>query len=102
MAQNTKANFALFEERMRAEGLPQIVIDNFHYYYDVLASGSLGMIAEQLIEPVAAVPDIAHVAQHKSAGRAALRRTVVLKLNGGLGTSMGLDRPNRCWLFAIG
>ena len=92
MSQITPGNFAPFEERMRAEGLPQIVIDNFHYYYDVLASGSVGQIPENVIEPVAAVPDIEQVAQHEAAGRAALQRAVVLKLNGGLGTSMGLDR----------
>jgi UTP--glucose-1-phosphate uridylyltransferase len=92
MSQNTIANFAPFEERMRDEGLPQIVIDNFHYYYDVLAAGSVGMIPEESIEPVAAVPDIDEVAQYVHAGRAELKRTVVLKLNGGLGTSMGLDR----------
>lgn len=92
MPQNNPADFAPFEQRMRQEGLPQIVIDNFHYYYDVLASGSVGMIAEDSIEPVAAVPDIAEVEQYAEAGRAALGRAVVLKLNGGLGTSMGLDR----------
>lgn len=86
------ANFAPFEARMRAEGLPQIVIDNFHYYYDVLATGSVGMIPEASIEPVAAVPDIEEIGQYVPAGRAALKRAAVLKLNGGLGTSMGLDR----------
>jgi len=77
---------------MHAEGLPQIVIDNFHYYYDVLARGSVGMIPEASIEPVATVPDIDTIGQYVPAGRAALKRVAVLKLNGGLGTSMGLDR----------
>lgn len=86
------ANFAPFAARMHAEQLPQIIIDNFHYYYDVLASGSIGMIAENTIEPVASVPDIAEVAQYTAAGRSALGRAVVVKLNGGLGTSMGLDQ----------
>jgi UTP--glucose-1-phosphate uridylyltransferase len=92
MSQNAVANFAPFEERMRVEGLPQIIIDNFHYYYDVLAAGSVGLIGEDTIQPVAAVPDIAEVEQFLAAGRAALKRTVVVKLNGGLGTSMGLDQ----------
>jgi len=92
MSQNRLANFAPFETRMRAEGLPQIVIDNFHYYYDVLATGSVGMIAEASIEPVASVPDIGEIGEYVVAGRAALKRVAVLKLNGGLGTSMGLDR----------
>jgi len=92
MSQNTLANFAPFEARMRDEGLPQIVIDNFHYSYHVLASGSVGMIPEASIEPVASVPDINEVGQYVAAGRAALKRVAVLKLNGGLGTSMGLDQ----------
>jgi UTP--glucose-1-phosphate uridylyltransferase len=92
MSQNRLANFAPFETRMRAEGLPQIVIDNFHYYYDVLATGSVGMIAEASIEPVASAPDIGEIGEYAAAGQAALKRVAVLKLNGGLGTSMGLDR----------
>ena len=86
------ANFTPFEARMRAEGLPQIVIDNFHYYYDVLASGSVGLIPEDTIEPAAGVPDIGAAAAYTAAGRAALGRAAILKLNGGLGTSMGLDQ----------
>ena len=77
---------------MRGAGLPDIVIDNFRYYYDVLASGSVGMIPEREIEPVDSVPDIREIARYAGAGRAALGRAVVLKLNGGLGTSMGLDK----------
>lgn len=92
MSQHTHADFAPFAERMQREGLPQIVIDNFHYYYDVLASGSVGLIAESEIEPATQVPDIAAASAYAEAGRAALGRAAVLKLNGGLGTSMGLDQ----------
>jgi UTP--glucose-1-phosphate uridylyltransferase len=77
---------------MRREGLPAIVVDNFRYYYSVLASGSVGMIPECEIGAVDAVADIADVARYADAGRTALGRAVVLKLNGGLGTSMGLDK----------
>lgn len=92
MPLDNTADFAPFEDRMRAEGLPQIVIDNFHYYYDVLASGSVGMIPEDTIMPVSAVAGVDEVAAYTEAGHAALGRAAVLKLNGGLGTSMGLDR----------
>lgn len=92
MSRVKSSDFAPFEERMRAERLPQIVIDNFHHYYDVLASGSVGQIAEESIAPVAMVPDIGETTNYEAAGRAALKRAVVLKLNGGLGTSMGLDQ----------
>lgn len=92
MPQHVPANFTPFETRMRSEGLAQIVIDNFHYYYDVLASGSVGLIPESTISPVAGVPSIDVTATYTEAGRAALKRAAVLKLNGGLGTSMGLDQ----------
>jgi UTP--glucose-1-phosphate uridylyltransferase len=92
MPDTITANFAPFEDRMRRAELSQIVIDNFHYYYDVLATGSVGLIGEAEIEPVATVPDIAETAAYHTAGQQALKRTAVLKLNGGLGTGMGLDQ----------
>ncbi len=92
MQQNNIANFAPFAARMRHERLPQIVIDNFHYHYDVLASGSVGLISEDTIVPAADVPGIETTAAYARAGRAALPHAAVLKLNGGLGTSMGLDQ----------
>lgn len=92
MQNQVSANFAPFEEKMRREGLPDIAIDNFRHYYNVLAAGSVGMIPEREIVAVESAPDIADVASYVAAGRAAIGRAVVLKLNGGLGTSMGLDR----------
>src|SRR5215212_11006977 len=92
MPDTIAAKFAPFEARMRREGIAQIVIDNFQHYYGVLASGSVGLIAEREIMPVEAARDIAEVASYEQAGRQALRHTAVLKLNGGLGTSMGLDQ----------
>jgi UTP--glucose-1-phosphate uridylyltransferase len=92
MPNHIAANFAPFEERMRREGLPEIVIDNFRYYYGLLASGSVGAVAESQIEPVSSVMDIADTAAYMAAGKEALGRAAVLKLNGGLGTSMGLDQ----------
>lgn len=86
------ADFAPFAARMRAEGLPDIVIDNFEYYYTTLAAGDTGFIGEDQIELVPAVPTMEDLAHHEAAGRKALRHTAVLKLNGGLGTSMGLDK----------
>ena len=44
----------------------------------------------------AGVPKLADVATGASADPALLARTVVLKLNGGLGTSMAWTTPSRC------
>ena len=92
MPDNIAANFAPFEARMRREGLAQIVIDNFRHYYSVLAGGSVGLISEAEITPVESARDIGELARYEAAGRRALRHAAVLKLNGGLGTSMGLDQ----------
>jgi UTP--glucose-1-phosphate uridylyltransferase len=78
---------------MRAAGLPEIVIRNFEHYYQQLTAGQTGLIPETAIQPVAELPDAETFgAEMVAAGRAALSKTVLLKLNGGLGTGMGLER----------
>nr|PZN21322.1 MAG: UTP--glucose-1-phosphate uridylyltransferase [Chloroflexota bacterium] len=77
---------------MRAEGIADIVIDNFRHYYETLASGSTGFIPEDTIVPVEQVPSLDGLRQYADAGAKLVGRTAVLKLNGGLGTSMGLER----------
>lgn len=91
-ATNIAERFAPFEQRMRAERLPANVIDSFRYYYEVLATGDTGMIAESSIDPVADATSAATLQQYVASGQRALGRAVMLKLNGGLGTGMGLDK----------
>ncbi len=85
-------DFAPFEARMRREGIEEMVIENFHYYYTALVRGETGLMPESRIQPVDGLPTLADLAAYADAGRAALHRAAVLKLNGGLGTSMGLER----------
>lgn len=85
--------FTPFAERMRAEGQPQIFIDTFAYYYQLLLDGETGLIPEADIEPVKSLPDAEQLPDSLLAvGEAAKRKTAVIKLNGGLGTSMGLEK----------
>jgi UTP--glucose-1-phosphate uridylyltransferase len=87
------ANFAPFAQKMKAENLPDIVIHNFEHYYHQLAAGHTGLIPEAEILPVETLPNAETFAPDLAeVGRAALGQTVLLKLNGGLGTSMGLER----------
>ena len=51
------------------------------------------MLAESELEPVAELPDAERLAVDEEAITALLDQTVVIKLNGGLGTSMGLAGP---------
>ena len=64
----------------------------FKHYYDQLVAGEKGLLPESSIEPVADVPDFGDLPPGGDAAAEALDRTVVLKLNGGLGTSMGMTR----------
>jgi UTP--glucose-1-phosphate uridylyltransferase len=85
--------FAAFAERMRAEALPEIVIQTFAHYYKQLRQGQTGLVPESEVEPVTNLPDTAvFSAELADVGCAALAHTVLLKLNGGLGTGMGLER----------
>src|SRR4051794_36049426 len=79
------------EEKMRSEGLPEIAIETFAHYYRQLQAGETGLIAERDIEPVDALPDADDLVEE--AGPELLAQTVVIKLNGGLGTSMGMSGP---------
>mgnify|MGYP003638370408 FL=1 len=87
------ATFAAFESKMKKEGLPDVVIRSFAHYYKQLIEGHTGLIAETSIRPVQDVPDTKSFSDSLAeVGRAALSKTVVVKLNGGLGTGMGLNQ----------
>jgi UTP--glucose-1-phosphate uridylyltransferase len=74
---------------MEREGLPQIAIDTFAHYEELLRAGEQGTLPESELEPLTDVPSIDDLPE---ADPSALERAVVLKLNGGLGTSMGMTK----------
>ena len=82
----------LAQEKMRGAGVADSAIDVFSHYYGLLESGATGLIAEDSIEPLLDPPALADVVVDPVQAREALARTVLIKLNGGLGTSMGMDR----------
>jgi UTP--glucose-1-phosphate uridylyltransferase len=86
--------FRPFALKMEAHSMPPIVINVFKYYYYLLVSGSSGHIAEKDITPVTErdFKDYSDLEQYQETGRKALAETAVIKLNGGLGTSMGLKK----------
>lgn len=84
--------FALFEQKMRSNDIPDVAIQIFKYYYAQLLEGQTGFIRTADIEPVVSPPKTDALPDGlKTVGREALAKTVTIKLNGGLGTSMGLD-----------
>lgn len=91
---NGASIFAIFERKMRNAGLSQTFIDNFRFYYEQLVQGVTGYIPHEEAQPVETLPSYQGLdASLQHAGKRALSRTLVLKLNGGLGTSMGMDGP---------
>lgn len=89
-----KVNSGAFIEKMVAAGLPRLAVRIFEHYYRKLAQGETGFITERDISPVDILPDSeAFPAELSTIGRQVLPQTVLIKLNGGLGTSMGLHGP---------
>ena len=110
--------WSLFEAKMRSKGLSDAAVDAFKHNYEQLVAGVTGLVRSKLsttpsymsspadplhsqvpesdIEPVTELP---HLDALKSASPpdpstlpTLLTQTAVLKLNGGLGTSMGLEK----------
>ena len=81
-----------FEERMQAEGLPEIAVQAFLRAVEFVAGGGATTIPESEIEAVESLPSLEGLARLESKGRQAARQAAVIKLNGGLGTSMGLSK----------
>jgi UTP--glucose-1-phosphate uridylyltransferase len=79
--------------KMEQEGVDAVAIDVFEHYYRLVESGETGMIPESSIEPVD-IPALADadLGDGSTVPTEGLAGTVVVKLNGGLGTSMGLDK----------
>ena len=80
-------------EKMRAGGVADVAVKTFAHYYELLRAGETGTLAESEIEPVEELPDADELPGDEEGARDALARTVVVKLNGGLGTSMGMTGP---------
>jgi len=84
--------FDEFAAKMRRAGLSDAAIRAFKHSYENLAAGNTGLIPERGIQPVTDLPRVESITGASGGGAALLSQAVVVKLNGGLGTSMGLER----------
>lgn len=82
----------IFVSKMEKAGLPSLVINTFCHYYKQLAGGETGFLSDDDIQPISPedISDAAGLQAYSDAGHAAMKKTVSIILNGGLGTSMGL------------
>ena len=78
--------------KMADAGVDPVAIDVFTHYYRLAESGTTGLIGEDTIEPLIDPARLDQIEVGEADAQAALAKTVIIKLNGGLGTSMGLDR----------
>jgi UTP--glucose-1-phosphate uridylyltransferase len=79
-------------EKMREAGVAKEAIDTFAHYYEQLEGGASGMIPESEIEPVSELPKAAELPDPPDGGSGAMAKAVMIRLNGGLGTSMGMTK----------
>ena len=85
------ASFSPFREKMQAAGLSEAAIAAFERAFALLASQESGLISESSINPVERLPNYEEISGGQADG-GLLAKAVMLKLNGGLGTSMGLEK----------
>jgi UTP--glucose-1-phosphate uridylyltransferase len=78
------------EQRLRADGSSEQAVAAFLDAFDRLTAGDTGTLPESELEPLTGLPDAADLDGDPGD---ALSRVLVIKLNGGLGTSMGLTGP---------
>ncbi len=76
---------------MQNAGLNDLVIRSFSDYYEQILAGATGKLSEKEIEP-SSKKSIIDYNKLKETDSSPLEKMVVIKLNGGLGTSMGLRK----------
>ena len=78
-------------DKMRRDGVGDAAVRAFADAYERLREGETGTLPESELEPVEQLPDADELPDADVAG--VIDQAVVIKLNGGLGTSMGMTGP---------
>jgi UTP--glucose-1-phosphate uridylyltransferase len=81
-----------FAAAMENAGMPVPAISTFRLHLRRYLEGATGTIGRDHIEPVSELPDLEDPGVRLETTEDQLARVVVIKLNGGLGTGMGLER----------
>jgi len=87
----TETSFAPFRDKMVSAGLSGPAVAAFERAFGLLVSGDSAEIPESAIEPATGLASYQSVAKGADATDL-LAKTVAIKLNGGLGTGMGLQK----------
>ncbi len=85
--------FTPIRTKMEAGGLSAAAIKAFEHSFRALERNETGMIPESTIDSVHKLPNYSELPEVADADfQALLLKTAVIKLNGGLGTGMGLEK----------
>ena len=85
--------FRPFALKMEEQSLPPIVINLFKCYFSQLVFGSQGKLNKKEILPLdqSELQNLDSISEYQNEAAEAVSELVVIKLNGGLGTSMGME-----------
>jgi UTP--glucose-1-phosphate uridylyltransferase len=81
------------QEQMRARGLPEASIRAFTRAYERLEAEKSGLLPTAELEPVGDLPTLTSLPEPEGGDPGVLDAVVAIRLNGGLGTSMGVQGP---------
>lgn len=79
-------------QKLAKDGASVALREAFRHVFARVQAGESGIIAESEIKPVGNLFTLEEAAVHRATGESALKETALIKLNGGLGTGMGLDK----------
>src|SRR4051794_18055497 len=85
----SEAGLEAATRKMEEAGVPDAAVRTFADFYRQLEAGETGELPEDELEPIDELPELEDLPDGSDAP---IARAVVIKLNGGLGTSMGVDR----------
>ena len=76
---------------MERREIPELAIRSFLCHLDKVVQGETGTVSRGELSTVGELPTHDDIAKYAEHGQSLLGKVAVLKLNGGLGTTMGLD-----------
>jgi UTP--glucose-1-phosphate uridylyltransferase len=88
----TDTGLAQARAKMTDAGVAPAAIETFTRFYRLLETGASGLIREDDVDPLPALQRADALELSDDDAAAALSKTAIIKLNGGLGTSMGMDK----------
>ncbi len=92
-AVRSQRSFIPFAKKMTDHGLPAPVIQNFRRHYDLLTEGHTGHLPSAALTEIRDLPTLDALPPSSAVAVRAIQKTAMIKLNGGLGTGMGMAKP---------